>query len=174
MIEVAFPYGFPLFDFAIKQRMRERRLIRFIVPSAPITVHVDHDILLKLRPKIHGDINHLRDRFRVLAVDVKDGYLQHFCHIRGIDARTRFFGRRGKADLIVDDDVERAARTVAVELAHVQRLLHDTLAGKRGIAVDEDGHASPEVRITKAILLCPHSSERNRVDELQMARVKTE
>ena len=50
-------------------------------------------------------------------------------------------GRRGEADLVVDDDVERAAGGVAVELAQVERLLHDALAGERGVAVDQQRHA---------------------------------
>ena len=57
-----------------------------------------------------------------------------------------FVGRRGEADLVVDDDVERAAGRVAGELAEVERLLHDPFAGERGVAVDQQRHAAARAR----------------------------
>ena len=37
--------------------------------------------------------------------------------------------RGGEADLVVDDDVDRAAGAVTLELREIQRLGHDALAG---------------------------------------------
>jgi hypothetical protein len=49
------------------------------------------------------------------------------------------FGQGGVADLVVDHHVNRSAGGIAFELAHVQRFGHDALAGKGGIAVQQDG-----------------------------------
>ena len=47
-------------------------------------------------------------------------------------------GQRGEADLVVDDEVDRAAGGVAVELREVQRLGDHALSGERRVAVDQD------------------------------------
>ena len=43
-----------------------------------------------------------------------------------------------EADLVVRDDVDRAAGRVALEPVQIQRLGDDALAGKRGVAVNQD------------------------------------
>ncbi len=50
-------------------------------------------------------------------------------------------GTGREADLVVDDDVQRAADAVAVQLAQVERLLHDAFAGERRVAVDQQAPA---------------------------------
>ena len=45
---------------------------------------------------------------------------------------------RGEADLVVDDDVHRAADVVAPGLGHLEGLHHHALASERRIAVDDD------------------------------------
>ena len=81
--------------------------------------------------------HHLRDRFGVLAVDVKNGTLQHFRDVGGVRGRAALARRSGEAELVVHDDVQRAADRVARQLAHVQRFLHHPFAGESGIAVNE-------------------------------------
>ena len=55
-------------------------------------------------------------------------------------------GRGGEAELVVDDDVHRAAGAVAGQARQVERLGHHALAGEGGVAVDEHGHAREPVR----------------------------
>ena len=57
---------------------------------------------------------------------------------RRVAGRARVVHVGGEADLVVGDDVERAAGAVPLERAQVERLGHHALAGEGGIAVDGD------------------------------------
>ena len=122
----------------VQQRLREGRLVAFVVAPPAVAVHVDDDVALELAAKVHRQPHDLRHGLRIFAVDVEDRDLQHLGHVGGVGARPRFVGRRGEADLVVDDDVQRAADRVAGQLAEVERLLHDPFAGERGVAVDQN------------------------------------
>ena len=52
-----------------------------------------------------------------------------------------------EADLVVGDQVQRAADAVAVERLEVERLGDDALAGERGVAVDHDRHRARRVAL---------------------------
>ena len=117
----------------------------------------------------------LRDGLGIFAVHVEDRTLQHLRDVGGIDGRARFVGRCREPDLVVHDDVERAADLVAFELAQVQRLLDDAFAGERGVAVNQDAPAPcSRSEVAEPILLRPHAPERHRVDEFQMAGVEAQ
>ena len=78
----------------------------------------------------------------------------------------------GEADLVVDDDVHRAAGAVAAQLRHVQRLGDDALAREGRVAVErhrQDG----EVRAALAddVLLGAGDTLDDRVDRLQVGGV---
>ncbi len=47
-------------------------------------------------------------------------------------------GLRGETDEIVDDDVDRAADGVRLQVREVERFRQDALAGKCGVAVHDD------------------------------------
>ena len=70
--------------------------------------------------------------------------------------------------------MKRPARPIRFKLAQVERLLDDTFAGERGVAVDEERHAAHPVAIAGPILLRAHAAERDRIHELQVARVEAE
>ena len=108
---------------------------------------------------------------RVLAVDVEDRHLDHLGDVGAIPGRSALARRGGEADLVVHDDVDRAAGLVAGELREVQRLGDQPLAGEGGVAVDQDRHAQPAVPVLEPPLLGPHPPLDDRVDRLQVARV---
>ena len=87
--------------------------------------------------------------------------------------RARVLRGGGEADLVVDDDVDRAAGAVAAQLGQVQRLGDHALAGERGVAVDEQRqHRVPLELEVDAVLLGPHDALEHRVDRLQVRRVR--
>ncbi len=75
-------------------------------------------------------------RLGIVAVHVKDRRLDHLGHVSRVKTRTSRFGRRRESNLVVDDDVHRAAYVIARELRKVQRLRDDALARERRVAVD--------------------------------------
>ena len=78
-----------LLDGAIEERLRERGFVGLVVAPAAVAVHVDEDVGAELAPEIQGQLHDLGDGFRVFAVDVEDGRLEHARHVGGIDGRAR-------------------------------------------------------------------------------------
>ena len=125
------------FDARVHQRLGVTRLVSFVVAQFAKTDHVQHDVFVELLPVIQSDLQRAISGFRIVAVDVKDRQLRHARDVSRIDRRAPGFRRSGKADLIVDDDVNRAAGAIALQARQVQRLHHHALAGKGRIAVQQ-------------------------------------
>ena len=113
MLKIAFTNILAFIDGRIHQRLSETRLIPFVVPQPPESIHVDDNILFELFAEIHSQVNYLGYRLGVLAIHVKNRYLKHFCDIGRISATTCFVGLGRKANLIVQDNVERTASSIA-------------------------------------------------------------
>jgi hypothetical protein len=172
VVEVVHAHRLPLADLLVHPWVGEGRLVALVVAAPPVAVHVDHHVATETFPEVHRDVDHLRDRLGVLAVDVEDGDLEHLGDVRGVRVRTTLVRRRGESDLVVDDHVQRAADGVAGQLAQVQRLLHDAFARERGVAMDQDDHAGAALTVALVVLLGAHPAERHRVDVLEVARVE--
>ena len=102
-------------DGAVHERLGESRLVRFVVAVLAVAKHVDHDRLLELLPELRGDLGDVHHGLGVVAVDVEDGRFDHLGHVRAIGRRARVARARGEADLVVDDEVDRPTRAVALE-----------------------------------------------------------
>ena len=74
----------------------------------------------------------------VVGVDVDDRDVEALGEVRGPAGGARVVGVGGEADLVVLDQVQRAADLVAVERLQVERLRHDALAREGGVAVQDD------------------------------------
>ncbi len=73
----------------------------------------------------------------IVAVHVQHRRLDHLGDVRAVQRGARVARvRRREADLVVDDDVQRAVRAVTARLREVQRFHHDALAGESRVAVD--------------------------------------
>ena len=92
MFEVTFAYRFTLLDRAIHQWLREERLISLVMPKTPVTPHIDNDVAFESTAKIHRKAHHLRNGFRIFAIDVENRNLEHFRYIAGVCARFRLRG----------------------------------------------------------------------------------
>ena len=90
-----------------------------------------------------------------------------------------FFGRGGEADLVVDDDVNRAARAVALEVGEVQSLHHDALPGERRVAVKKHGERAVDddfarefPAVLHLVLTRAHHALDDGIDEFEVARIR--
>ncbi len=166
LLAVNLARGRVLRDLAIHQRLRERRLVRLVVAVAAIADHVHDHVGPELLAELGGDAGHVHHRFRIVAVDVEHRALEALGHVRRIGAGTRILRAGGEADLVVDDEMDRAAGGVALELRQEQRLRHHALAGEGGIAVQQDGHDLLAGMVAALGLLGPHLADHHRVDDL--------
>ena len=100
--------------------------------------------------------------------------MEHLGDVGGVARRAGLLRRGGEADLVVDDHVERAADGVAAQLAEVERLLDDALAGEGGVAVDQHDEAAFVAHVAGAVLLGAHDALGDGVDELEVAGIEAE
>src|SRR6185436_2591275 len=109
MLKVALSHRFAFGDRLVEQRLRETRFIAFIVAEAAVRVEIDDRIPLEFHPEVQRKLDYLSDRFGIFAVHVEDRDLQRTPNIRRINGRPALFGPGSEPDLIVNNDVERAA-----------------------------------------------------------------
>ena len=88
-----------------------------------------------------------------------------YCELRAM------LGRGREAELVVDDQVDRAADSVAGDVAHVEALGDDTLAGERGVAVHEDRQHRVRARTIDHVLARPRHAPDDGVDCFEVRRV---
>src|SRR5881296_3354815 len=158
-------------DLLVHHRLREGRIIELVVPVTAVADEVDEDVLLEALAEADGEAGRLHRGLGVVAVHVEDGRLDDLGDVARVGGEAVRLGRRREADLVVDDDVHRAARAVAVELGEPERLGHHSLTGESRIAVHEDGHDAGVLGVVQVLLLGAHHALDDRVDRLEMARV---
>ena len=164
-------------DRPVHQRLGEGRLVALVVAVAPVAEHVDHDIGLEGVAELRGDAGDVDDRFRIVAVHMEDRRLHDLGELGAIGAGAAVHRIGREADLVVDDEMDRAAGAVAVELGEVQGLGDHALAGKGGVAVQQQAHhlapgaANPGAPGGALGLLGAHLAGDDRVDRLQVGRI---
>ena len=118
---------------------------------------------------------HGRDaRVDVVGVDVHDRNVEAFGQVRRIARRARV-GRIGReADLIVGDEMNRAAGFVAGQRLQVEDFRDDALAGERRVAVDQNRHGALAVVRRDAVRVVGLQRARaafdDRIDRFEVAR----
>ena len=159
----------------VHQRLGHRRVVALVVAAAAVADHVDDDVLVELLAEVVGELGDADAGLGVVAVDVEDRGLDHPRDVGGV---RRGAGRaRGgrEADLVVDDDVDRAAGAVPAQLGQVERLGDDALPGERRVTVEED-RQDGEVLAgeVEPVLLGPDDALEHRVDRLEVRGVGRE
>ena len=171
------PRGGMRLDALVQQRLRVRRLIAFVVPVPAISHEVDQEIAAELRAVGHRNPHGGHARLRVVGVDMEDRHLETLRQVARESRGPRVGGIGGEADLVVHDDVQRAAHIVAGQVGEVERLGHHTLTRERGVAVNADRdhrlHVAHGGRVGLA-LVCARVPLQHRIHDLEVARVRHE
>uniref|UniRef100_A0A6J7P5N2 Unannotated protein n=1 Tax=freshwater metagenome TaxID=449393 RepID=A0A6J7P5N2_9ZZZZ len=105
---------------------------------------------------------------------MEDRGLNGLGHVGAVRRRARVLRRGGETDLVVDDDVHRAADAVAGDIAHGETLGDDALTGEGRITVDEDGEHGVRQRRVDLVLTGTDDAHHDRVHGLEVARVGRE
>src|SRR5690606_27492089 len=101
----------------------------------------------------------------------EDGRLDGLGDVGRVDRAAGVLRGGREADLVVDDDVDRAAGLVGAQLRHLQGLDDDTLARHGGVAVHEDRQGAV-LAVALAILLGAHDALEHTVDGLEVRGVR--
>ncbi len=127
-----------LLDHRVHLGLRVGGLVGLVVAEAAVADQVDQHVVAELLAEGEGQPHGGDAGLDVVGVDVDDRDVEALGQVGGQRRRAGVIGVGGEADLVVLDDVDRAADGVAVERLEVERLRDDALAGERGVAVQDD------------------------------------
>ena len=159
-------------DEPVHDRLGERRLVALVVAEAPVAEHVDDDGLVELLPVFGRDLGAEHHRLGIVAVDVEDRRLDELGDVGRIGRGARIARIGGEADLVVDDEMQRAAGAVAAQARKPEAFRDDALAGEGRVAVDEQRqHLRALEDVVELVLLGAHLAEHHGIDDLEMRRI---
>src|SRR6266404_3495776 len=158
-------------DAVVQARLRDRGVIHFAVAVAAVADEVHDNVAAKLRAIVSGKLPHAHHGVGIFAIDVKDGNRLTLRNIRSESRGMLLLRPRGKADQVVDDDVDRAAHGVSMQISQIERFRPDALARESGVAVHDDGHNFGGAAYAVACLLGASAADRDGIDGFQMAWV---
>ena len=94
----------------VHQRLRERRLVAFVVAVAAVADQVDQEIAPEARPVFPRQPRRLEAGGRIVGVDVDDRDLEAARQAARVAGAVGLARRGGEPELVVGDDVNRAVR----------------------------------------------------------------
>ena len=162
-----------LTDFFIHQGLGHCWCVLLIVTQLTEADNVNHDIAVEFLAIIDGNLRCQYDRFGVIAIDMQDRCFNHLDHVRTIDSRARIARVGcGKTNLVINDDMNGAASTVAACLRQIQGFHHHTLAGKRGIAMHQYRNDLVTLFVTATILTSTYRTLDDWIHDFKVRGVK--
>ena len=96
-------------DLRRHRRLRVGGLVGLVVAEAAVADHVDDDVAAPALAVGHRQPHRRRAGLDVVGVDVDDRDVEALRHVGRVGGRARLFGVGGEADLVVLDQVDRAA-----------------------------------------------------------------
>ena len=160
------------------ERLRVRRLVLLVVPEAPVSDQVDHDVGAEAPPERHGEPDRGQRGLGIVGVDVDDREVEALREVARVPRRAPVDRVGREADLVVRDHVERAAGRVPGQVGEVERLGDDALTREGRVAVDQDRHRDHRVVVARAGravgLLRTRPAFDDGIDRLEVARVRRE
>ncbi len=158
------------------------RLVALVVAETAVAEHIDDHRPAEALAELRRDLGAIDHRLRIVAVHVEHRCLDHLGNVGRIRRGARIHRRGGKADLVVDDEMHRAAGAMALEARKPETFGDDALAGKRRIAVDQQRHhhraigllgVEDEMPVDRRalVLLGARLAQHHRIDDLEMARI---
>ena len=154
-------------DFFVHQGLSQAGCVLFVVAQLTKTGDIDHHILAKFHAVLQRKLRGQHHRLGVVAVDVQHG---RFDHLDNVGAKHRgahiAWVRGGETNLVIDDDVHRAACGVATGLRQRQGFLVHALAAKSSVAVHQHGQHLAALGVIAAVHARTHRPLHHRVDDL--------
>ncbi len=164
-----------ILDCGVHERLGETGFVTFVMAVAAVTVHVDDDIATELLAEFEGELDRGHGGDGIVSVHVENRCAHHLSHGGAILAGGTILRRSREADLVIDDDMDRAAGLVTFELGKIERLRDHTLTAEGGITVDEHGeHLLAFLGIVQLPLPGAGLAFDHGVNRFEMARIRRE
>ena len=114
-IRVDLDHARMLGDALVHQWLGEGRLVGLVMTVPAVAEHVDDHRLQKALAELGGDLGDVNDGLGIVAAHVKDRRIDHLGDVGRVGRGAREARRSGEADLIVDDEMNRAAGAVTAQ-----------------------------------------------------------
>src|SRR6267378_2774895 len=95
-----------ILDAFVHARLGDSGIVHFAMTVAPVADDIDDHVAAKLSAVVGGQLAYAHDGVRIFAIDVKHRNILALGNIRGESRGLFLLGPRGKANQIVDDDVD--------------------------------------------------------------------
>ena len=112
---VLLAHGRLLLDLLGHERLRVRRLVALVVALPAVADEVDDDVAAEPAPEGQREPDRRDRRLRVVGVDVDDRHVEALREVARVARRAPVGRIRREPDLVVRDQVQRAAGRVAAE-----------------------------------------------------------
>ena len=155
-------------------RLRVRRLVGLIVPPAAVANEVDEEILLEARPIVEREPDDRDARLGVVRVHVDDRHLEALREVARIVRRAPIARIGREADLIVHDDVQRAAGPVSAEVREIECLGDHPFTGEGRVPVHEHREHPRFIAAAGGALQRARRPLEHGIHELEMTRIRHE
>ncbi len=167
--------GAVLANNVVHQRLGRRRLVGLVVAATAVTNQINYHIFAKLIAVVHGQHGRKHHRIRVIAIHVQNRRLHHLGNICAVFSGARIIlAASGKANLVVDHDMNSAASFIGASLGELEGFHHYTLTGKGRITVHQNRHYFLAAGIVATILAGAARANHHRAGNLQVRRVKAQ
>ena len=163
-------------DPFVHHRLRVRGLVGLVVAVASVAYEVDHHVGMEFLAVHQGEPHRRQARFGIVGIDVDDRDIKALGEIAGVVGRAGFPRLSGETDLVIQNQMNRAAGCVALQPRQVERLGDDALSRERRVAVQQDGQRGvPVVLRLRSLpigLIGARPPFDDRIDRLEMAGIR--
>ena len=94
----------------------EAWFIALVMATAAITDHVNYDIFIKGLTVLKGNPGNSYASFRIIAIYMEDGSLNHLCNICCISRRACRFWRSSETNLVIDNYMNGSTGSISTKL----------------------------------------------------------
>ena len=153
-------------DFFVHQGLCQAGRVLFVVAQLTETGDVDHHVLAEFHAVFQRKLRGQHHRLWVVAVHMQHG---RFDHLDDVGAKHRgahiAWVRGSETDLVVDDDMHRAACGIATGLRQRQGFLVHALAAKGSVTMHQHRQHLATLGVIAAVHARTHRAFHHRVDD---------
>jgi len=151
------PHARMIGNFLVHHRLGQERIVRLVMTVTTETDDIDHHIFAMRHAVFERALQGKTDRFRIVAIHMDDRRFNHLGDVSAVGGRTRIAQvGRGKADLVVDHQMHRAAGAVTARLREVERALIGAQADKSRVTMHQHRHHFIAIAIAAPLLARAH------------------
>ena len=160
-------------DGFVHQRLGQGRVVALVVAEFAVADYVDYHIFFEQAAILQGSLNNVAHSFRIIAVHMEYRRFDHFGDVGAVNGGAGVAGvGSGKADLVVDNQVDGAAGGVAAGFRHIESCLVHAQADKGGVAVNQHRQNLGAAVAAAAALFGAGGAFNHGIDDFQMRGVE--